>query len=107
MSVRRSFRPVAVLLVLIVALAFTAAPASSASKSIKGKKPVLVTGSCFSTYHGVTLKWKKVKGAKKYQIYRVYNFDAKHKTASIKIYDTPFTDEAFRFVPVSWKEYVK
>lgn len=47
------------------------------------------------------------KPAKKYQIYRVYNFDVKHKTASIKIYDTPFTDDTFRFVPVSWKVYVK
>ena len=46
------------------------------------------------------------KPAKKYQVYRVYNFDPEKKTANLKIYDTPF-DDKFRFVTVSWKVYIK
>lgn len=42
-----------------------------------------------------------------YQVYRVYNFDSVHKRANIKIYQTPFKDEEFRFAPVSWKVYLK
>jgi hypothetical protein len=43
--------------------------------------------------------------AKKYQVYRVYNFDPVKKKANIKIYDGPFKDDGFRFVPTSWKVY--
>lgn len=42
---------------------------------------------------------------KSYKVYRVYNFDPVNKTASIKVYDGPFSDEAFRFVPTAWKVY--
>lgn len=42
-----------------------------------------------------------------YQIYRVYNFDPVNKRANIKIYNAPFTDEEFRFVPVSWKVHLR
>lgn len=42
-----------------------------------------------------------------YQIYRVYNFDPETKTACIKVFDAPFTDEEFRFVPVGWKVHMR
>lgn len=42
---------------------------------------------------------------KSYKVYRVYNFDPVNKTASIKVYDGLFNDEAFRFVPTAWKVY--
>lgn len=43
----------------------------------------------------------------KYQIYRVYNFDAERESASIKIYNAPLGEEKFQFSPVSWKVYEK
>jgi len=42
-----------------------------------------------------------------YQIYRVYNFDPVNKTASIKIYHAPYTDEMFRFAPTAWKVHLR
>lgn len=41
-----------------------------------------------------------------YQIYRVYNFDAKKKTANIKIYDR-FDDKDFRLAPTCWKVHIR
>lgn len=49
------------------------------------------------------------EGAKRrmsYQIYRVYNFDAKKKTANIKIYDR-FDDKDFRLAPTCWKVHIR
>lgn len=42
---------------------------------------------------------------KSYKVYRVYNYDPESKTANIKIYEGPFKDESFRFVPTAWKVY--
>lgn len=42
---------------------------------------------------------------KSYKIYRVYNYDPANKTARIKVYEGPFKNEAFRFVPTAWKVY--
>lgn len=48
----------------------------------------------------------EVEGSNKsYKLYRVYNYDPKNKSADIKIYEGPFSDEAFRFVPTAWKVY--
>ena len=41
-----------------------------------------------------------------YQIYRVYNFDVKKKTANIKIYDR-FDDKDFRLAPTCWKVHIR
>ena len=41
-----------------------------------------------------------------YQIYRVYSFNSKQKTAKIKVFDAPF-DDNYKFVPVGWKVHVK
>ncbi len=41
-----------------------------------------------------------------YYIYRVYNFDAKKKTANIKIYDK-FNDKDFRLAPTCWKVHIR
>lgn len=41
-----------------------------------------------------------------YHIYRVYNFDAKKKTANIKIYDR-FDDRDFRLAPTCWKVHIR
>ena len=49
------------------------------------------------------------EGAKKrmsYQIYRVYNFDVKKKTANVKIYDR-FDDRDFRLAPTCWKVHIR
>ena len=43
---------------------------------------------------------------KSYHIYRVYNFDAKKKTANIKIYDF-FDDRNFRLAPTCWKVHIR
>lgn len=43
---------------------------------------------------------------KSYHIYRVYNFDAKKKTANIKIYDY-FDDKYFRLAPTCWKVHIR
>ena len=40
-----------------------------------------------------------------YHIYRVYNFDAKKKTANIKIYEK-FDDKDFRLAPTCWKVHI-
>lgn len=42
---------------------------------------------------------------KSYKVYRVYNYDPANKTANIKVYEGPFKDELFRFVPTAWKVY--
>lgn len=42
-----------------------------------------------------------------YQIYRIYNFDLVNKSANIEIYQAPFKDEEFRFVPVAWKVHLR
>lgn len=42
---------------------------------------------------------------KSYKVYRVYNYDAVNKTANIKVYEGPFRDETFRFLPIAWKVY--
>jgi hypothetical protein len=42
-----------------------------------------------------------------YYIYRVYDLDKVKKTAELKIYKTPLTDDEFRVVPVSYKVYTK
>ena len=41
-----------------------------------------------------------------YHIYRVYNFDAKKKTANIKIYEK-FDDKDFRLAPTCWKVHIR
>ena len=49
------------------------------------------------------------EGTKKrmsYQIYRVYNFDVKKKTANVKIYDR-FDDRDFRLAPTCWKVHIR
>lgn len=43
---------------------------------------------------------------KSYHIYRVYNFDAKKKTANIKIYDF-FDGREFRLAPTCWKVHIR
>lgn len=43
---------------------------------------------------------------KSYSIYRVYNFDQKNKTASIKIFDH-FNDADFRLAPTCCKVHIK
>ena len=42
-----------------------------------------------------------------YQIYRVYNFDPINKTASLKVYNAPFSEDKFRLAPTAWKVYLK
>lgn len=42
---------------------------------------------------------------KSYFLYRVYNYAPDSRSANIKIYEGPFRDEAFRFVPTAWKVY--
>lgn len=44
--------------------------------------------------------------SKSYSIYRVYNFDQKNKTASIKIFDH-FNDADFRLAPTCWKVHIR
>lgn len=54
---------------------------ADAASNIKKSKPKFVTGSCYysnDTYKAV-LKWKKVKGAKKYIIYRSTTKSGKYK----------------------------
>ncbi len=41
-----------------------------------------------------------------YKIYRVYNFDAKKKTANVKIYER-FDDRNFRLAPTCWKVHIR
>ena len=43
---------------------------------------------------------------KSYHIYRVYNFDAKKKTANVKIYEK-FDDKDFRLAPTCWKVHIR
>ncbi len=50
--------------------------------------------------------YEEASKTKKYMIYRVYNFDAKKKTANIKIYDR-FDDKDFRLAPTCWKVHIR
>lgn len=43
----------------------------------------------------------------KYKIYRIYSYDPIKKKANLKIYEGPFSDSNFRFMPTSWKVYEK
>ena len=50
--------------------------------------------------------YEEAKKRMSYQIYRVYNFDAKKKTANVKIYDR-FDDKDFRMAPTCWKVHIR
>ena len=68
----------AILLTISLLLAvFSAAPANAASARLKA--PKFVTSKCSYSYESTVLKWKKVKGAKKYQVLRSEKKGGKYK----------------------------
>jgi hypothetical protein len=38
-------------------------------------------------------------------VFILHQYDAVTKTANIKVYEGPFKDESFRFVPTAWKVF--
>lgn len=74
---------------------------------VKTTKSTFVDGFYITPKELSAARQCEADGTNCYKIYRVYNYDPVHKTANIKVYDGPFTDEAFRFVPTAWKVYEK